>query len=491
MSRLRRILAAVACAQLALAGLVGTVWADVATAASNGPKLSATLAPREGGTITVNGTGFSPAFPGVYVAIVPASATGFYQHFGGERRDAEGVYWVSPNAGRPMPPIMPLQQDGTFEVTFEVPAFEEGSGYAIVTSKAHGHGKTDPSQDARVEVEYEPLTSDAEDSIPTVPDEDAQPTPEPATPTPEVETNPDASTETEPETPTTETEQPGEAVEPSPSAPSDVPEEVAPEPTPAPSEIAPESNQSAAPTASSPTQPLAEPKKKECEVDPAFTRVVSGSLDWGIRSSFVNYVRGAIAKGSMHPSGGVSWNGSTLVWSAGRGTYNTKDRTGTINYAGSVHFTGHRGALDLTISNPSLWISGNSAALYANVSSSNMAGEKQEFGRVHLANVTLTNVSASNTTLSFDSSTVNLTAVGAEAFAGFYSVGEPMNLLSSSLRLAPATSCDPVTGELIVHEDVQALPNTGADIETLALLATLTILSGLAMVTVRRVSSNH
>jgi len=47
-----------------------------------------------------------------------------------------------------------LNADGTFSVTFTVPAFVEGAAYALYSSKAHGQGTSDPSQNAAGAIAY-------------------------------------------------------------------------------------------------------------------------------------------------------------------------------------------------------------------------------------------------------------------------------------------------------------------------------------------------
>lgn len=121
--------------------------------ASRGARsVTSTEAPRDGGEITVSGTGFSPQYPGIYVGVGPAGLAGFY---GGSTQMLDYV-WVAPgnsagtgNAGR----TAPMQADGSFTLTFTLPAYQ-GTQYAIYTSKAHGLGATDPSQNVIAAVAY-------------------------------------------------------------------------------------------------------------------------------------------------------------------------------------------------------------------------------------------------------------------------------------------------------------------------------------------------
>ncbi len=231
-----------------------------------------------------------------------------------------------------------------------------------------------------------------------------------------------------------------------------------------------------------PNKPAA-PAKKECKVDPYKMRITSGTLSWGVRTSFTSYIRGNIAKGGWDLSG-VNWDGSDFNFPVSGGVYNTNARTGTIYYSGSVHFHGHNGILDLTMSNPAIEINGNSGSLYLTVRGSDTSGNKFDLGRVHFANISFNGVYAANGTLSFDGASVTLSGSGAQAFAGFYNAGESLNAMSSSTTMVPATACDPLTGELIEYnafgENIGAagLASTGAEAGALAGLSLSILLMG-------------
>src|SRR5690606_36710270 len=81
----------------------------------------------------------------------PSGSSGFYDV------STEQTVWVAPDNvegsgadGR----TATLRQDGTFSVTFNVPAYAEGVTYSVYTSKAHALGTGDPSQDAVGEIAY-------------------------------------------------------------------------------------------------------------------------------------------------------------------------------------------------------------------------------------------------------------------------------------------------------------------------------------------------
>src|SRR5699024_2739546 len=91
---------------------------------------------------------------------------------------------------------------------------------------------------------------------------------------------------------------------------------------------------------------------------------VEGSIDWGVRKSFRDYVTGGIAQGKITASGGAeqaAGNGSFSFPQAADGT----DWNGTmaeIQYAGNVNFYGHDGVMDVTLSNPVIVVEDSSSA---------------------------------------------------------------------------------------------------------------------------------
>src|SRR5690606_19713493 len=78
--------------------------------------------------------------------------------------------------------------------------------------------------------------------------------------------------------------------------------------------------------------------------------VAAGSLTWGVKQSFRQYVTSSIAKGAISTSGVRSAGGAFVFGQASGSTFN--GTTGTSKYSGSVRFTGHGGILDLRLANP-------------------------------------------------------------------------------------------------------------------------------------------
>ncbi len=117
------------------------------------PTLQVTEAPREGGTVTVTGSGFAyeSEGDGVYVGLGSSAFPSFY------RGSMSDTVWVAPGNSVDNTPghrSAPMNSDGSFSITFEVPAIADGVSYALYSSIAHGGGITDPSQDVKVGVSY-------------------------------------------------------------------------------------------------------------------------------------------------------------------------------------------------------------------------------------------------------------------------------------------------------------------------------------------------
>lgn len=210
--------------------------------------------------------------------------------------------------------------------------------------------------------------------------------------------------------------------------------------------------------------PAADPEPVEVCVANA---VNGASFSWGVKSSFVGYINGPIAKGSV--SGG---------WSSGSGAFSPQTGNGTVHFGGSMHFTGHGGALDLTLSNPTVRVSGGSATLYVDVQSKGYNGNPS----VNASGVAFATLSSaggiSGGELGANGVGATLTSAGAAAFAGFYAAGDALDPVSFSFPLGAEVPCDESTGGLAV---TGGEPAAGAAALGLGLLV-----MGLVLVATRR-----
>jgi hypothetical protein len=161
--------------------------------------------------------------------------------------------------------------------------------------------------------------------------------------------------------------------------------------------------------------------------------VAAGSLTWGVKSAFRDYVTGGIARGSISTSG-VTPSGRAFVFGqASGGSFTEAAGTGTSNYSGSVTFAGHAGALALTVANPVVQVtSGSSATLFVTVGGSSVA-----FATLNLAGGSR---STNGGAVSWSGVPATLTASGATAFEGFYGAGTALDPVSFTIGSASSGS---------------------------------------------------
>ncbi|MFE4537739.1 HtaA domain-containing protein [Streptomyces scopuliridis] len=193
--------------------------------------------------------------------------------------------------------------------------------------------------------------------------------------------------------------------------------------------------------------------------------VQGGRLDWGIKSSFLGYVTGPVAQGSWALNGGAATVGSQFRFHSATGSYDPATGALRAGFSGGVRFVGHLKAdgtheLDLTISRPTVRISGGRGTLHADMASkAKGSGKVTSASQVPLATLDLSGIGmkggASPVVLTRVPAT--LTAQGATAFAGYYTAGTPLDPISLSVdvkasgeapeKSPPASATGPGDGE--------------------------------------------
>uniref|UniRef100_A0AAU3H196 HtaA domain-containing protein n=1 Tax=Streptomyces sp. NBC_01401 TaxID=2903854 RepID=A0AAU3H196_9ACTN len=178
--------------------------------------------------------------------------------------------------------------------------------------------------------------------------------------------------------------------------------------------------------------------------------VQGGRLDWGIKSSFQSYVTGPIAQGSWSLTGGAATvGGSQFRFHSATGSYDPDSGAFQAGFTGGVHFVGHKQAdgsneLDLTISRPTVRISGGSGTLYADmVSKERGSGKVTTTAQVPLATLGLSGIDmkGGSTPIALNNVPATLTSQGAGAFAGYYTAGTALDPVSLSVDTkAPAAA---------------------------------------------------
>ncbi len=193
--------------------------------------------------------------------------------------------------------------------------------------------------------------------------------------------------------------------------------------------------------------------------------VQGGRLDWGIKSSFQSYVTGPVAKGGFKlKSGAATVGGSLFRFHSANGSYDPDSGAFEASYSGGVTFQGHQKPdgvyeLDMTISRPTVKISGGRGTLYVDVSSrAKDSGAVTNQSQVAFASLGVggINMKGGASPLTLTNLPATLTAEGAKAFAGYYGAGtrlDPVSL-SADVKTAPADAPPP---------SATAQPSTGAE----------------------------
>lgn len=182
--------------------------------------------------------------------------------------------------------------------------------------------------------------------------------------------------------------------------------------------------------------------------------VQGGRLDWGIKSSFQSYVTGPIAKGSYSLTGGAATLGSgQFRFHSATGTYDGDTGAFRASFSGGVHFLGHEKAdgtyeLDLTLSRPTVRVSGGGGTLYVDITSkAKGAGTVTTSSQVPFASLSLGGIDmkGGGTAVRLDNLPATLTSQGATSFAGYYTAGTALDpvTLSADVRAAPTPSNTP------------------------------------------------
>ncbi|MFD8978992.1 HtaA domain-containing protein [Streptomyces sp. NPDC059564] len=179
--------------------------------------------------------------------------------------------------------------------------------------------------------------------------------------------------------------------------------------------------------------------------------VQGGRLDWGIKSSFQSYVTGPVAKGGFKLNNGAATVGGSLFrFHSATGSYDPGSGEFNASFSGGVTFQGHQKPdgsheLDMTVSRPTVRISGGSGTLYADVSSKAKdtgavtSEEQVPFATLGLGGV---NTKGGGTPIALSGIPATLTAQGAKAFAGYYQAGAALDPVSLSADVK-----DPAAGD--------------------------------------------
>ena len=214
--------------------------------------------------------------------------------------------------------------------------------------------------------------------------------------------------------------------------------------------------------------------------------VKTGTLDWGVKESFRSYIAGPIADGGWTLSGGVTETGGVFRWTSSFGEYDMDEANGSVGFSGGVEFTGHDGALDISLSRPRVrFDGGTTATLLLDVRSKSLQGE----GYVEQTSVAFATLDLAAGSPDIGDDTVGyagipavLTAAGAEGFGGFYEEGTELDPITISFAVGGAE----VPGGGSAGGPGDDLAGTGSVAAGLAAAAGLIAALGLALVLAAR-----
>lgn len=164
-----------------------------------------------------------------------------------------------------------------------------------------------------------------------------------------------------------------------------------------------------------------------------------GSFEWGVREKFRDYVRGPIAQGAITVKAPASGKNIFKFPQISGGSWNAGTQTGSVQFAGNVNFSGHHGALNLNLNNPTLVVKN---ARTAELSAPHGPTNKL----IKIATLDLSN--AQKATLDggavrYTSVPVSLTEAGAKTyFEGYLSATDPMD--NAAFTLGAEVNVKPV-----------------------------------------------
>ncbi|TBO56345.1 hypothetical protein EYS09_28440 [Streptomyces kasugaensis] len=166
--------------------------------------------------------------------------------------------------------------------------------------------------------------------------------------------------------------------------------------------------------------------------------VVDGTLDWGVKKSFREYVTGPIGGGKAELGGGAATSGAGYRFPKGHGSVDTGKSALTADFNGSVRFLAHSGALDLKFGNLKVKVNGTKGTLVADVSAKSRASGKvtttQAMPVADLA-VPAGALTPVKNVVTLDKVPAKLTAAGATAFDNMYPAGQALDPVTLAVSL--------------------------------------------------------
>lgn len=165
----------------------------------------------------------------------------------------------------------------------------------------------------------------------------------------------------------------------------------------------------------------------------AAAEVSGGSLNWGIKESFVSYVRNVPPAGTVTPSNGATEaDDAGFDWSDGSGEIESDGTAGSLAFTGTVTFSKPAHGINIVVEDPRIEWSGDTGTLFATGTSQGNAYD-----------VPMLDLDFSAVTPAVDGEAIALTDVpstiteeGAPVFGGTYPAGTEFDPVSFVVEAA-------------------------------------------------------
>lgn len=203
--------------------------------------------------------------------------------------------------------------------------------------------------------------------------------------------------------------------------------------------------------------PAAEAAPRVAEGSGSVCQVTSADLSWGVKESFRSYISGSIANGEWTVDNGAAYETPNFIWKTDSGEISSDLSESSISFVGGVHFTGHDGALQMDLANPTIeFVDAETAYLLLDFGATDTAQEgAPTSAQLRAAKIEVApSLSAKGDKLTLTDATVRLTAEGASAFNGGYgdyTAGAEMDPVSLAVTV---TGCE--LGEVVAQAPAEA-----------------------------------
>ena len=197
------------------------------------------------------------------------------------------------------------------------------------------------------------------------------------------------------------------------------------------------------------SQATAQPIELENEV-----KGIAGTLQWGVKKSFREYVLGGIAKGKIVAEDGAKQAANNGVFTFPQSsTKHWNGTSGTVQYAGKVNFSGHHGQMDVDLLNPAIVVQ-NAKSAEVRIP---LNGKTVTLAQIDLTQAKREKLQGG--AVKFTKATTKLAKAGAEQFfvngtgtgpvGTFYDVGTALDditfVIGSDSGVQPAAPSDPAS----------------------------------------------